>query len=177
MQTTIALRAPVQVAYHVADPEQAAVDFARRFGWGPFFLMEHIPLASCVYRGQPSVFDHTSAYGQAGSMMVELIHGHGDAPSVLNEAFAPDAFGLHHMAIFEEDLEGALSSWEARGAQVAMRASTTTGVDFAMVDTRAQYGHYLEIYPPVKALAKFYAYVKAAAAGWDGSDPVRRLRT
>ena len=36
MQTTIALRAPVQVAYHVADPEKAAVDFAQRFGWGPF---------------------------------------------------------------------------------------------------------------------------------------------
>jgi hypothetical protein len=177
MQTTIALRAPVQVAYHVADPEQAAVDFAQRFGWGPFFLMEHIPLASCLYRGKPAVFDHTSAYGQAGSMMVELIHGHGDAPSVLNEAFAPEAFGLHHMALFEEDLEGALSSWELRGAQVAMRASTTTGVDFAMVDTRAQYGHYLEIYPPVKALAKFYAYVKAASLGWDGTEPVRRLRT
>ena len=95
----------------------------------------------------------------------------------MRQAFAPDVFGLHHMAIFEEDLEGALSSWEARGAQVAMRASTTTGVDFAMVDTRAQYGHYLEIYPPVKALAKFYAYVKAAAAGWDGAEPVRRLRT
>jgi len=177
MQTTIALCAPVQVAYHVADPEKAAVDFAQRFGWGPFFLMEHIPLASCLYRGKPGVFDHTSAYGQAGSIMVELIHGYGDAPSVLNEAFASEAFGLHHMAIFEDDLEGALSSWEARGASIAMRASTTTGVDFAMVDTRVQFGHYLEIYPPVKALAKFYAYVKAAAAGWDGSDPVRRLRT
>jgi hypothetical protein len=175
MNAPFALRAPVQIAYHVPDPERAAIDLAQRFGWGPFFLMEHIPLASCLYRGQPAVFDHTSAYGQAGEMMVELIHGHGDAPSVLSEAFAPDATGVHHVACFETDLEAALAVWEQRGAVVAMRATTTTGVDFAMVDTRPWLGHYLELYPSVRALAKFYAYVKSAAVGWDGSRPVRRL--
>lgn len=169
------LRSPVQLAYHVPDAEQAAVEFARRFGWGPFFLMEHIPLASCLYRGTPSHFDHTSAYGQAGEMMVELIQGHGEAPSVLNEAFAPHATGLHHVAMFETDLGTALADWEARGFAVAMRATTTTDVEFAMVDTRATLGHYLELYPPVRALQKFYAYVRRAAVGWDGAQPVRRL--
>ena len=171
----IALRPPVQLAYHVPDAELAAVEFAQRFGWGPFFLMEHIPLASCHYRGAVSQFDHTSAYGQAGEVMVELIQGHGTAPSVLNEAFAPADTGLHHVAMFEEDLELALAGWEARGCVVAMRATTTTGVDFAMVDTRKWLGHYLELYPQVPALQKFYGYVRRAAAGWDGARPVRRL--
>lgn len=169
------VRSPVQLAYHVPDAERAAVEFARQFGWGPFFLMEHIPLASCLYRGTPGRFDHTSAYGQAGEVMVELIQGHGDSPNVLNEAFPPEATGLHHVAMFEENLAEALAGWEARGFVVAMRATTTTGVEFAMVDTRATLGHYLELYPPVRALQKFYAYVRRAAVDWNGEQPVRRL--
>ncbi len=35
---------PVQIAYHVPDPEAAAREYSRTFGWGPFFLMEHIEL-------------------------------------------------------------------------------------------------------------------------------------
>ena len=64
MSDAMPMRSPVQLAYHVPDAAQAARDFSRQFGWGPFYLMEHIPLAACVYRGQPAVFDHTSAYGQ-----------------------------------------------------------------------------------------------------------------
>ena len=50
---------PVQFAYHVPDPEAAARRYAAAFGWGPFFLMQHIPLERSVYRGQPAVFDHS----------------------------------------------------------------------------------------------------------------------
>ena len=52
---------PVQIAYHVPNPELAAAAYAQKFGWGPFFLFPHIPLSSCRYRGAPAVFDHTSA--------------------------------------------------------------------------------------------------------------------
>jgi hypothetical protein len=74
-----------QIAYHVPDPVTAAADCARRYGWGPFYLLEHIPLASCEYRGRPARFDHSSAYGQAGDLMVELISQHDDEPSVVRE--------------------------------------------------------------------------------------------
>ena len=52
---------PVQFAYHVPDPEAAARRYAAAFGWGPFFLMETSRLERSVYRGQPAVFDHSSA--------------------------------------------------------------------------------------------------------------------
>jgi hypothetical protein len=45
--------APVQVAYHVPDPAAAAERYAREHGWGPFYLMEHIPLERSLYRGAP----------------------------------------------------------------------------------------------------------------------------
>ena len=45
-----------------------------------------------------------------------------------------------------------------------------------MVDLTATLGHMLELYEPGPDLLRFYAYVRKAAAGWDGSRPLRRLR-
>jgi catechol 2,3-dioxygenase-like lactoylglutathione lyase family enzyme len=166
---------PVQLAYHVPDPAAAAERYAREYGWGPFFLMEHIPLSRSLYRGREAAFDHTSAYGQAGDVMVELITQHGDGPSALRDLYAPHESGLHHVAYFVPDLRAALDGYRARGREIALDARTTTGTDFAMVDLVDDLGHMVELYENADALAKFYAYVKRKSEGWDGRDPVRRL--
>ena len=168
--------APVQIAYHVPDPAAAAERYAREHGWGPFFLMEHIALERSLHRGTPAKFDHSSAYGQAGEIMVELITQHDDTPSALREMYAPHESGLHHVACFVPELQPALEAYRGRGIGVALEARTTTGVDFAMVDLTATLGHMLELYEPGAGLLRFYAHVRKAAAGWDGSRPVRRLR-
>jgi hypothetical protein len=166
---------PVQIAYHVPDPERAAYEFAGAFGWGPFFLLEHIPLSRCSYRGAPARFDHTSAYGQAGELMVELITQHGDSPSVLRDLFPADRTGLHHVAHFVPSLEQALERAAREGTEVALDAWTATGVRFAMLDTSRLLGHMVELYEGTGDLLKFYRHVRRASAGWDGRDPVRRL--
>ncbi len=168
---------PVQIAYHVPDPEADALRCAKEFGWGPFFLFEHIPLQQCHYRGRAAAFDHTSAYGQAGDIMVELISQSDDSPSVLRDLFKSDQRGIHHVAHFVPDLPTALASFQSDGTAVAMDAVTTHGVRFAMVDTSKSLGHMLELYEPVTALTRFYAYVRRAAEEWDGTDPVRRIAT
>jgi catechol 2,3-dioxygenase-like lactoylglutathione lyase family enzyme len=167
---------PVQLAYHVPDPEAAAERFAREFGWGPFFLMEHIPLERSLYRGRPEAFDHSSAYGQAGDLMVELITQHNEGPSALRDMYARDATGLHHVAYFVPDLQAAVDEFRGRGAAIALDARTATGVDFAMVDLSAALGHMLELYEPGEDLRRFYAHVRKSAEDWDGSRPLRRLR-
>jgi hypothetical protein len=166
---------PVQIAYHVPDPEQAARDFARAFGWGPFFFFEHIALASCRYRGVTAQFDHSSAYGQAGDLMIELITQHDDSPSVLRDLYAADEIGVHHVAHFVPSLSSALGHARSSGAQVALEACTATGTQFAMLDTSRELGHMLELYESAGDLLKFYRYVRRAADGWDGSEPLRRL--
>jgi hypothetical protein len=165
---------PVQIAYHVPDPAAAARELAAKRGWGPFFLFEHIPLASCLHRGAPAVFDHSSAYGQAGELMVELITQHNDGPSALRDLFAPHERGVHHVACFVDDVAAALAEQRAAGAEVALDATTANGTRFAMVDTSAELGHMLELYERAR-LAPFYALVREAARGWDGRDPVRAL--
>lgn len=174
-QARVAPTAPVQIAYHVPDAASAAHHYSQAFGWGPFFLLEHIPLASCLYRGAPARFDHSSAYGQAGEVMVELICQHDDSPSVLRELFRRDQVGVHHVAHFVPDLAEALASGVARGLAVALEARTLTGTDFAMLDVSGELGHMLELYEPRGDLEKFYKYVRRAAERWTGADPVRRL--
>jgi catechol 2,3-dioxygenase-like lactoylglutathione lyase family enzyme len=167
---------PVQIAYHVPDPERAARDYARAFGWGPFFYLEHIALASCRYRGTTAEFDHSSAYGQAGELMIELITQHDDRPSVLRDLYPRHAVGVHHVAHFVPDLDEALRQARASGIDIALEACTATGTHFAMLDLSGRLGHMVEIYEPAGELQKFYRYVRRAAEGWDGVEPLRRIK-
>jgi catechol 2,3-dioxygenase-like lactoylglutathione lyase family enzyme len=165
----------VQIAYHVPDPVVAAHDYARQFGWGPFFLIEHIALSSCLYRGVPARFDHSSAYGQAGDLMIELITQHDDTPSVLRDLYAGDASGVHHIAHFVPDLSAALTAARADGIEVALDACTATGTRFAMLDTSRTLGHMIELYEGSGNLLRFYRFVRRAAEGWNGAEPLRRM--
>lgn len=166
---------PVQLAYHVADPQAAAAERAASLGWGPFFVMEHIALDYARHRGIERPFRHSSAYGQAGKLMVELISQDDDEPSALRDMYSRNETGLHHVACFVTDLAEARLAFVEAGFALALEARTTTGVDFVMVDTRDTLGHMLELYEPCESLVKFYDFVAHKAAGWDGSRPVRVL--
>lgn len=166
---------PVQLAYHVADIEAAARAAAATWGWGPFYVLRHVPLARCLYRGQPASFDHSSAYGQAGDVMVEFITQHDDAPSAVRDRFRAHERGLHHVASFVPDLALALAEAEARGEEIALDATTADGVRFALIDCVATLGHMQELYEPEGALLKFYAFIRRKSVDWNGEDPVRYL--
>lgn len=162
----IALHAP-----HIADDVQ---NWTRQ-GTGPFFLIEHVALACCLYRGAPATFDHSSAYGQCGEIMLELIHQHDDSPSPVRDMFDRSTSGAHHAAVFVDNLHSAASRAQACGFAIALDATTTTGVRFLMADARAESGAMLELYEPSAALLKFYAFVRAKSEGFTGADPLRRL--
>jgi len=166
---------PVQIAYAVPDASLAAAQWAVSCGAGPFFVREHIPLVDVQVRGKPGTFDHSSAYGQWGSVMVELVQDHTVGPSPVRERFAPDESGLHHLAFFVDDLDDATARLVAAGHPLAMSAGTAGGMRFHFVDAIATHGHMFELYEPTAQLRGFYAMVAGAADGWDGSDPVRML--
>jgi catechol 2,3-dioxygenase-like lactoylglutathione lyase family enzyme len=168
-----------QLAYKVNDLEAAAAAHHRQFGSGPFFVLRHVALASSAHRGVERPFDHSSAYGQWGSVMVELVVQHNADDSALHEMYSwdSDREGLHHAALFVDDLEAAIARFAAEGAPLAQLSVTAGGTAFAFVDTRESLGHMLELYEPSAQLTGFYDFVAAAAAkGWDGRDLLRELR-
>lgn len=160
---------PVQVAYATDDVHAAARRWSER-GIGPFFVIEHIALTDVEIDGAPATFDHSSAYGQWGSVMVELIQQHDAGPDPV-----VGASGIHHIASFVDDFETASAELAADGFARRLRASTSGGQTFAFHDARPTMGHLLEIYERTERLAAFYAMVRDASINWAGSDPVRIL--
>ena len=55
----------------------------------------------------------------------------------------------------------------------AGEGTTPSGNSFAFHDTRAEFGHLVEIYEPAASIVALYAKVAAAANGWDGRRAVR----
>jgi catechol 2,3-dioxygenase-like lactoylglutathione lyase family enzyme len=166
-----------QLAYKVNDLAAAAAAHHRQFGSGPFFVLRHVALASSLHRGVERAFDHSSAYGQWGDVMVELVVQHNPDPSALHDMFShgSGAEGLHHAALFVDDLDAEIARFAADGAALAQLSVTQTGTAFAFVDTRASLGHMLELYEPTPQLTGFYDFVADAAQGWDGRDLIRDL--
>lgn len=166
-----------QIAYFVPDVRAAAREHARRFGSGPFFVAAHIPVAKAWYRGTPCVFDHSSAYGQWGQLMIEFAQQHGPGPSPFHDLYPEGSgrFGLHHVAVFVDDLAAAIEAWNRRGFATALYAELADGFPFAMLDATQAYGHMIELYQPAPRLVDFYRRVADASRDFDGSDPVREL--
>lgn len=164
----------VQIAYVVDDPESAAHEWSRDFGAGPFFLNRHIKVTNVEHRGRPSAFDHTSAYGWWGPIMVELFCQHNDDSTAVTERFAKGSGGLHHMACIVPSLDGALrvaESMRLEVAQTAMAGATT----FVFIDDVERHGHYWELYEASPGLLGFYDMVRTAHDMWDGLNPVRDI--
>lgn len=167
-----------QIAYFVPDVRVAAARHAALFGSGPYFVAEHIPLRKALYRGQESQLDHSSAYGQWGELMVEFVQQNNPGPSAFHDMYPEGrgSEGIHHVALFVDDLPSAIAAHKAAGREIALYAEMNDGFAFAMVDTVAEYGHMIELYSPTEVLTGFYAFVKTAAEGFDGTDAVRDIR-
>ena len=162
----------VQVAYHVRDIEASAKTAAKTFGAGPFVVSKHIQLSKGIHRGEPCPFVHSSAYGQWGSIMLELVQQEGEGASPFRDLYIENEQGLHHVAIMVPDFEAALAHFAQLGIARVTEAVTLTGVEFAFLDARETLGHYLEIYEASAALRGFYRFVAdAAQAPWNPDDP------
>ena len=165
----------VQNAYVVTDVFESAARMTELVGAGPFFVIEHIALSECLYRGEPVEFDHTSAYGQCGPIMIELVQQNNEGPSAFRDMYGPGEEGLHHVASFTDDFDAEVARYASMGYAAANLATTASGTRFAYIDTRALLGHMVEFYQDDATIRGFYAMVAAASDGWDGTDPMRVL--
>lgn len=167
-----------QIAYYVEDVREAAKAHSALFGSGPFFILQ-IPPLDVVYRGEAVPYDQTAAVGQWGAMQVELLQENlDDGPSILHELYPKGSgrTGIHHVAMFVDDLEQSVAQFAAAGFPEVMRAKPR-GTDMCAVflDAIATHGHFIELYEPAPPLAALYEMVAKAAEDFDGSDPVRTI--
>lgn len=166
-----------QIAYFVADVRAAALRHHALFGSGPYYVADNIPLRLCRHRGRDAVLDHSSAYGQWGPIMIEFVQQNNAGPSAFHDIYPEGSGreGLHHVALFSDDLDADIAHYMGEGFDLALHAEMATGFRFAMIDTVAAYGHMIELYPPEPSLTDFYAQVAEAARDGVGGDILRPI--
>ena len=166
----------VQNAYVVADLEAAIAHWSETVGVGPFFLMEHIAFGDVWFRGAPLRLDLSVAIAQWGEIQVELVTQHDASPSIYREFAALHGEGLQHVGVMTASVDEHLRRLASRGIEPVQHGATANGMRFAYVSTDAHPGGMIELIESGPAVDAFFAMVRNAARGWDGSRPLRRLR-
>jgi Glyoxalase/Bleomycin resistance protein/Dioxygenase superfamily len=168
------LTAVHHIGYVVEDLRRDVPRFAAATGAGPFFAIEHLVFDEVTYRGEPAVYDHSSAFGQWGPIIVELTAVHDVEPAGLRDALVAPGAGLGHVGCLAESLPDEVARLEASGL-TPFHTGRTGPVSTVWLDGGSLFGHPVEVLQSRDELLRFYAKVGQASAGWDGSDPLRIL--
>jgi hypothetical protein len=166
-----------QIAYFVPDVRAAALAHHALFGSGPYFVADNITLRRADHRGTPRPLDHTSAYGQWGELMIEFVQQNNPGPSAFHDIYPEGSgtSGIHHVAIFVDDVPAEIARLNAAGFETALYAEMADGFLFAMIDTVAALGHMVELYAPLPQLTGFYDMVAAAAKTFNGENIIHTI--
>ena len=160
----------VQMAFVVRDMRRSAEYFGKAFGAGPFFLLEHVPLANPNYRGRAVAPDFSVAIGFSGAMQIELIEQHCDTPSIYKEFLDAHGEGYHHVWRRVADFDKAKAEYEAMGWDAAWQVDSLGIGRCAYIDTHGQAGRYIEIMEFSPGLLKSWEEMERISDAWDGSD-------
>jgi len=164
-----------QLGYVVDDIEAAMDHWTRRLAVGPFYFLPSPPLADVTYRGRPTGARIAVALGFSGPLQIELIQPLDDEPTPYRDFLAAHGTGLHHVARFVEDYDHAVAGYAARGMEPYFGGRGLTEKQrFAYFDTETHGGTASEVIETAE-LGGFFDAIRTAAAGWDGSDPVRTV--
>jgi catechol 2,3-dioxygenase-like lactoylglutathione lyase family enzyme len=146
------------VGYVVEDLAGATERFARDFGAGPFQVMEHIAFDEVTFAGEPAVYDHSSAFGAWGPIIVELTQVHDARPAGLAAALTKPGAGVGHIAFLADDLAAEAARLEALGMHV-FHTGRTGPVSAAWL-SGGPFGHPVEVLQRVPELDAFYASLR-----------------
>ncbi|HSG64214.1 MAG TPA: VOC family protein, partial [Gammaproteobacteria bacterium] len=126
-----------QIAYVVADIDAALAHWTQQLRVGPFFVFPGFTLERLEYRGRPSHLDITLACGYSGSLCIELIAQHDDAPSVYRDVATERGYGFHHCGVITDAFDEDLARLQESGAALAMSGvAPGNGARVVYLDTR-----------------------------------------
>jgi hypothetical protein len=166
------LRPIHHVGYVVSELRVGVAKFVAATGAGPFYGMEHIPFDEVTFRGEPAVYDHSSAFGAWGPLIVELTQVHDAQPAGLRDSLVSPGRGVGHVAWLADSLEDEAAQLRKAGL-TPFHAGRTGPASAVWFDGGEVFGHPIEVLQRRDELLGFYAMVREASLGWDGSEPLR----
>lgn len=164
-----------QFSYVVRDLDAAISHWADVLQVGPFFVLEHVPYATCRYRGAPTDIDMDVAMAYSGDVQIELVHQRNDAPSIFTEFLRERGEGLQHVGVITPDLDLALDHFAGKSIEPVQEGVAENGTRFAYLDTAVVPGTMLELFELPAAIEKAFGKMREACAAWDpATGPARR---
>jgi hypothetical protein len=161
------------LGYLVPSIERAVAHWASTVGAGPFFIVERMKFDEVLHYGKPCTLDHSAAFGQWGSVIIELQQIFASAPETLTQRLIPGASPiLNHVAYVSPTPEQDSAQLSAAGYELFLYAKFGE-VEVRFHDTRAILGQAIEIHRQSDFLDAFFSQVAGAARGWDGKGPLR----
>lgn len=161
-----------QIGYVVRDLDVSMTAWLR-LGVGPFFVMRDLT-QEATYRGQPCSVRFAVAFANNGELQIELIQPLDDTPSIYTEFLGAGNAGLNQYAWWAPDFPATIASAEAAGWTVVWSGGGGGGARYAYLEVPdsdpAAIVEIMEITAATDGMARI---VRDAAAGWDGSDPIR----
>lgn len=165
-----------QVGMVVRDIEAAMAHWAGVCGVGPWFFMPRYPLPRFRYRGVEQTGPEVAiALAYSGGVQLELIQQRCATPSMYRDFLDAGREGMQHWAFWAEDYDAALAKALAAGHRVGQEGDAVGRGRFAYLESDGPVASVVEIVELTAARAAGFDRMQAAAAGWDGQDPVRLL--
>jgi len=163
------------LGYAVTDIEEAVHHWSSTLGAGPFFLVPDIEFDEVIHRGEPAVFAHSAAFGQWGSIAIELMQVKTTSPPELTRMLVPGSLpAINHVAYISDTAEQDSADLAAAGFELLMYAKGGE-MEIRWHDTRAALGHTIEIHRDCNFINAAFRRIADGARNWDGRDPLRPM--
>ncbi len=163
-----------QVAYLVPDIEAAMDHWSRVLGVGPWYYNPRVPIRNYHYRGERHEPHNSVALANAGSLQIELLQPRNDVPSMYRDFLRAGHQGVQHVAYWTEAFDADLARAQAAGFTVCMGGEVGENGRFVYFEDRSSLpGTTIELSEVAGPKGRLFKLIREAAAGWDGSDPVR----
>lgn len=165
-----------QNGYVVRDVRAAMDHWINVMGVGPWFYFDPVKIDYFRYRGEPSNLEMSVALANSGDLQIELIQQRNDAPSMYKAFVGSGREGLQHVAYWTMDYQALYDRALSLGYKVGHEGQIGGEQGrFAYFETEAHPGTVIEISDISGPKGKFFEFVRQAAIGWDGSEPIRQM--
>jgi hypothetical protein len=163
-----------QNGYVVRDIEQALRFWTETLRVGPFYYVPSVKVDWFRYHGVDSPIEMSIALANSGDLQIELIQQRNGAPSMYLDFLKQRGEGLQHMSYWSTDYQALYDRAIAAGFSVGHEGQIGGPKGrFAYFDTNGHGGTVIEISDISGTKGRFFERIRAAAADWDGADPVR----
>ena len=167
-----------QNGYVVRDIDAAMKHWVEVMGVGPWYYIDRVKTDWFRHRGTDSAVEMSIALANSGDLQIELIQQRNDAPSMYREFLDSGQQGLQHMSYWTNDYQALYDKALGLGYKVGHEGQIGGAQGrFAYFDTQAHPGTVIEISDISGTKGPFFEHIRKAAAEWDGTNPIRPVKS